>query len=792
MLKLSYFPFAFMSSNLAMTGMLIVCGLAGLNELAADIAITQAITLALFSAFSANARNLILKSTSGLEAKQLLYYRLILLLPLLAVAYWLSSISNVNTFIALLLLLRRSIEWLDEIFLSEMERLNHKKIAFQYFLMQSLLLAFALVWLLANMPFPLLGILLWASLPLCLSGRFYLRISSTGLNQLYSTFRKISPHIGSTAVIGITVYVFRLLMVDLLGKSVAGDLFVAFAIGGILGSVIANAFGPTMVFAQKANSHIQYPKLLKILMAVFFIMGACLIFTSSMFTLFNKSPLFWQAVGLSMIGAVPMVIAQLTRHRLLQTHDDHDLFGPDVLMNVFLVAIMPLVYYLLGVQFMAAMYLFSSVLAWLFYKSYESYELGHLANWRKTFAQVTPLLICLLVLPVFFQFGSGIFTSTDLFFDSDRSILKLPFPFSIIANFAILLGIGAFSRARVSLLFIFLSFVLMTVAVIISTPAATLAQESKFIQIAQFSLPMFALISGQFFEENRTQATFTFEKVFFYTILIVVSLQLAFTLFAGAVTLLPSMKIFSIYQYLHYVPVMFIISYTFIFERLWRDAYQPRLLLLLWLLLAIYSVMTGSLFIVANYLICMLSYVFFFGKLKENKRLKTFLGVNFIIVIVFTCHQHFNLMKNADLEAGPVSMITKVQYGWDQKSTGWQNHLDTIQKHPQTFLVGHSHISERGNAASPHNYYLDFIYNFGLVGLLPILALIIFTAYRTWTQYRQVICKANLLYPLLSIIFLLLIENIFYMGLKQPYPGILSFFLWGVYLSRLNQHKKRT
>lgn len=779
-----------MSSNLAMTGLLIVCGLAGLSELAADIAITQAITLALFSAFSANARNLILKSISGLEANQLLYYRLILLLPLLAIAYWLSSISNVNAFIALLLLLRRSIEWLDEIFLSEMERLNHKKIAFQYFLMQSLLLAFALIWLLANMPFPLLGILLWASLPLCLSGRFYLRISSTGLNQLYNTLRKISPHIGSTAVIGITVYVFRLLMVDLLGKSVAGDLFVAFAIGGILGSVIANAFGPTMVFAQKANNHIQYPQLLKILMAVFLILGTCLIFTSSMLTLFSKSPLFWQAVGLSMIGAVPMVIAQLTRHRLLQTHDDHDLFGPDVLMNVFLVAIMPLVYYLLGIQFMAAMYLFSSVLAWLFYKSYESYELGHLADWRKTFAQMTPLLVCLLVLPVFFQFGSGVFTSADLFFDSNRSISRLPIPFSVIANFAILLGIGAFSRARISLLFIFLSFVLMTIAVIISTPATSLAQESKFIQIAQFTLPMFALISGQFFEENKNQLVFSFEKVFFYTILMVVSLQLISSLLAGSATLLPSIKAFSIYQYLHYVPVMFIISYSFIFERLWRDTFKPGLLLLLWALLAIYSVMTGSLFIVATYLVCMMSYVVLFGQLNEHKPLKAFLGMTFIIVILFTYHQHFNLMKNVDLGAGSVSMITKVQYGWDQKSDGWENHLETIRKHPQILLVGHSHISERGNAASPHNYYLDFIYNFGLVGLLPVLALIVFTAYKTWAGFKQVICNSNLLYPLLSIVFLLFIENIFYMGLKQPYPGILSFFLWGVYLSRINQLKK--
>lgn len=786
------FPLALLSNNLAMTGLLIICGLAGLSELAADIAITQAITLALLTAFSANARNFILKSSSSLQANQLLYYRLILLLPLLPVAYWISSISHVNKFIALILLLRRSVEWVDEIFLSEMERLNNKKIAFQYLMMQSLLLAFALIWLLANMPFSLLGILLWASFPLYLSRRFYSNVSNTDLNQLYRTIKKISPHIGSTAVIGITVYVFRLLMVDLLGKSVAGDLFVAFAIGGILGSVIANAFGPTIVFAQKRNNHIQYPQLLKILMLIFLILGACLIFTSSMLTLFNKSSLFWQAVGLSMIGAVPMVIAQLTRHRLLQTNDDHDLFGPDVLMNVFLVAVIPLVHYLLGIHFMAAMYLFSSVLAWLFYKSYESYEHGHLANWRKNFARMSPLLVSLLILPVFFQFGFGIFSATDLFFDSDRSISRLPFPFSIIANFAILLGIGAFSRAKISLLFIFLSFVLMTVAIIISTSAATLAQESKFIQIAQFTLPMFALISGQFFEDNKSQLTFTFEKVFFYTILFVVSLQLTCTLLAGSATLLPSIKIFSIYQYLHYVPVMFIVSYSFIFEWLWRDKFKPSLLLLLWALLAIYSVMTGSLFIVATYLVCTMSYAVFFGKLKEHKSLKAFLGMIFIAVTLFTYHQHFNLIKKVDFGAGTVSMITKVQYGWDQKSAGWDNHLETILKHPQTFLVGHSDISDRGKTASPHNYYLDFIYNFGMVGLLPILALIVFTAYKTGAEYRQVICNSNLLFPLLSIIFLLFIENIFYMGLKQPYPGILSFFLWGIYLSRLNQHKKRT
>lgn len=785
MLKLAYFPLAFMSSNLAMTGLLIACGFAGLSELAADIAITQAITLAIFSAFSANARNLILKNTYPLHANQLLYYRIIFLLPLLAISYWLSSISNVNAIIALLLLLRRSIEWLDEIFLSEMERLDNKKVAFQYFVLQSLLLTFALVWLLANMPYPLFGIILWASFSLCLSGRFYLSLLKTNLDQLNGIIRKISPHIGSTAVIGITVYVFRLLMVNLLGKSVAGDLFVAFAIGGILGSVIANAFGPTMVFKQRKNNNIQYPKLLKGLMALFFVIGACLISTSSSLTIFNKTPLFWQAVGLSMIGAAPMVIAQLTRHRILQKHEDNDLFGPDVLMNILLVALIPLGFYLFGIQFMASMYLLSSVLAWLFYKSHESFALSNSASWRNRFAQMAPILLCLLVLPVFFQFGSGIFTSTDLFFDSNRSISRLPLPFSILASFAILLGIGAFSRARISLLFIFLNFVLMTVAVIISTPTSTLAQQSKFIQIAQITLPMFALISGQFFENNKNLLGLTYENVFFYTILFVVSLQLLCSLLAGSVTLIPSVKVFSIYQYLHYVPVMLIITYTFIFERLWTRSFNRKLLLLLWALIAIYSMMTGSLFIIATFLTCIGSYVFLFGKLKDHRLLKSCLSMILITVTFLTYHQHVSVMNNADLSTGSVSMITKVQHGWNVKSDGWEIYLKAIREHPQILLVGHSHISELGKATSSHNYYLDLIYNFGIVGLIPLLALIVFTVHKTWIKYSQVICNSHLLYPMLSIAFLLLIENNFYMGLKQPYPGILSFFLWGIYLNRL-------
>lgn len=777
-----------MSNSLAMTGLLIVVGISGLSELASDIAIIQGITLALFSSFSANSRNLILKHSNPVKADQLLYYRLVLLLPLSGLGYWLSFTSHVNTSLALILLLRKSIEWLDEIYLSEMERLGHKRLALHYLMTQAFLLTVALVWMI-KMPFPFLGIFLWACFPLLLSGSFYLRMLRIRSKLPFNIIKRIFPHLGSTAIIGITVYVFRLLMVDLLGKTVAGDLFVAFAIGGILGSIVANAFGPTIVLAQNASNQYSYPKSLKILMLIFFGLGIFFWAASSFISILNKSAVFWEAIGLSMIGAVPMVVAQLIRHRLLQAHDNHDLFGPDVLMNVILIAIMPLMFYLGHGQYLAGMYLVSATLAWLFYKSYEVYDLGYSDRHGQIFEKVKPFIICLLILPIFFQFGSGIFTSADLYFDSNRLISKLPIPFSVVANFIILLCIGAYYRARASLIFIFLTFISMIVALILSTPTGTIAQESKFIQVAQFTLPMFALITGQFIEEKKNQLPFKFENVFFYTILIVVALQLLFSLSKGSWTLTPSLKFFSIYQYLHYVPIMFVLSYMFIFESLWNGKVNSKVLLFLWLLLAVYSMMTNSLFIIAIYLLCVLTHIGFYGKLRDYRTLKILLSILFIAMCAFTYYQHFYLINNHDINVGPVSLVTKVQYGWHQKILGWQSYLSKIFELHKVFLVGHPDISNNARLGNSHNYYLDFIYNFGIIGFLPFVTLLAFTAYKTIIKFKKIACNSELFFPLMSIMFLIFIENMFYTGLKQPYPGILSFFLWGIYLSRLNQQK---
>ena len=58
------FPLAFMLNAFAMTGILIILGLTGNNAMAAEVGIVQAATIALFYAFSANARSLMLNQQS--------------------------------------------------------------------------------------------------------------------------------------------------------------------------------------------------------------------------------------------------------------------------------------------------------------------------------------------------------------------------------------------------------------------------------------------------------------------------------------------------------------------------------------------------------------------------------------------------------------------------------------------------------------------------------------------------------------------------------------------------------
>jgi len=141
-----------MANTYAMTGLLIIFGLLGNTDMAADMAIVQGATLALFYAFSANARSLILNQASSVSVESVVRFRLLLILPLSAIAYWLCvGSTGMESMLASILILRRGVEWLDEAYLSEIERLDISKTSKRYLFIQTALFFFALVWMLSEL-----------------------------------------------------------------------------------------------------------------------------------------------------------------------------------------------------------------------------------------------------------------------------------------------------------------------------------------------------------------------------------------------------------------------------------------------------------------------------------------------------------------------------------------------------------------------------------------------------------------------------------------------------------------
>ena len=630
------FSVAFMANMLSMTAMLILFSMVGQSNMAADLGIVQASTFSLFYAFSANSRNIVLATSSSTLAKSILNIRMILLAPLAFTAFWLSStLGGIEPFFAAILILRRSIEWFGEVDLSERERLGDRRFAFIYVLSQTILFAFAALWILMKMPYPLLGLLCWALLPAFLNIKFACIALADFKNAISSINKNIAPHFGSSLVIGVSLYVFRLLMVLILGKSVSGDLFAAFAIGGVLGSVFVSAFGPSIAFNEKMNGIYKLPKLLVLLLWCFSGIGFLVLCVSFLepdgFSWLGKEIFYWQAIGFSMIGGVVMVHAQLLRNRLLIHNENHDLFGPDLLMNMLAIAAVPLAYFSLGITAVTALSLVGAALAFAFYKSSEFSEIIGKSKREIELKYLQVFIAIFILAPLFIKLDSGIFIAKTIPLSGGGSLMSLPIPPSMFMTYLAVLLIGVYRSVHKSLSVLFFSFILMIFStLVLSTNQGGLGQ-TKVVLIIQCVIPMGALVLGEMFKIEGLDINARLEQVFLALLVVLVPLQLLAGWIQRTLELTGYLYIFSIYQHMQYVPIIFIGAYLFASFSLWQESKYRKLLLLMGPLMGIYA--AASLSPVA--MIFLVMGLFIFAVLRWHWFLEKAPACLFILAMVF-------------------------------------------------------------------------------------------------------------------------------------------------------------
>jgi len=812
------FPVAFAWNTFAMTALMVILGISGQSHLAADVGIIQGAIAALFLSFSANSRSIILNPSSQITIESITWTRLVLLLPLALAAYFLCRISSdASIDFVIALILRRCVEWISDIHLSKMELSHHKVFARNFICLQIVGFLIAVVWLLYSLPMPSLGLYIWALSPFLLSARFVY-----GTLQRKASFQFLwnlmLPQFGSTMIIGITLYVFRLIILLITGKETAGILFTSFALGGMIGSLFAQVLGPSVVLYEDVNRQSFFTFRINLLLGFTVTSGMVLFICSQYPELYNvtlaylkRSNLLWSSIGASLVGGVIMVYAQMIRFRILQLYNDNNLFGPDLLMNLLIIACVPYIYYILGVNALTVLYLISSIFAYFFYWCSERQDIRAGNQFRSASDKALKVIVALLILvPVFFQFSSGIFNDSIMVFDSRGILSNLPIPISAFACFIFIPLISRYRHAYLSLSFLFTMYIVMLIASFVSSGMNVERMSAKLIFLLQFILPMAALVLGQLYE-NLIGNQETMYRVFLYIVMAIIPLQLISTWIQGTYFLYPKIFLFSIYQHLQYVPLILVSAFLMAMYVLSKEKRFRTILLIYIPIVGIYATMSVSISTILLFYIGSILLIVYHYKQGFNIP-NNLLALSIMIALILSfCYLYYGKNNNGYLSIGgqivssafhrgdlqdlnqPINISTSNVPLIDklnntktcQRREYWHYHLQRITSGITPFLFGNVQRPSRNEMPSAHNYYLDLIYNYGFISLIPFIFLIGYTVNQMYRQRHRLLESPEYLGLAVVVTYIIFVDNFVKVGLRQPYSGIFTFFIWGILLSKM-------
>lgn len=387
-----------------------------------------------------------------------------------------------------------------------------------------------------------------------------------------------------------------------------------------------------------------------------------------------------------------------------------------------------------------------------------------------------------ILFPLFFQLSGGIYRSPELLTDSRGVLETLPLPISILTCLIALV----FSPYKREKIWPALAMVAGTAAALLTSlwlgGDSTTSPQRKLMMIVQVMLPLMGLLVGQGVDDTGKSIA----RAFLVVISIVVPWQLLATTLHGADILTHYLYAFSIYSHRQYVTLIFVCAFAYALTSLWDE--QRFWLCILVLPMSAYVSRSFSFLTIAAYgtLLIMFMVWRFWGCAKNGKWI-----LMPLVLFVAIGLAPLSILGTADGQKIPGLFLGKfgeileghIPSNVEERFRDWVNFGNGIVESKTVLLVGHPQPLPREVRTSPHNWYLDIVYNFGLIGLIPIFVLIGYTASLCWKKRN--ILRAETWWLTAIVFFLVIVDSNFKVTLRQPYPGIFAFFMWGMLLSRL-------
>jgi hypothetical protein len=396
-----------------------------------------------------------------------------------------------------------------------------------------------------------------------------------------------------------------------------------------------------------------------------------------------------------------------------------------------------------------------------------------------------------ILFPLSFQIDGGVYRAQEALLDSGGILTKIPLPLSLMSLVAIISLWTPESRVKPALASIAGMFAVCVISLWAGSDGET-PHNRKLITSIQLILPLLGLLLGQLVGNDK-------EKIIARAFMITISIVVPWQLVAGFIqndswsagNLTHNLFAFSIYAHRQYVTLIFICAFAYSMVSLWQE--YKRWFTFLSLLMLVYVSISLSFLTIFAYF----SFILFFlvNQFLPNRPNWKLVGTSLFAFSVISWGG-YSYFQKVNLESSASTVVHNVFHGkFDALIKGqvpsnvqtrieiWEIYSKEILTSQKTLIVGHPQPMPREMKANPHNWYLDIVYSFGMIGLLPIASLMAFTTYSCWRSRKKLTKPA---WILVSIVFyIVLVDNNFKSTLRQPYPGIFTYFLWGILLQNL-------
>ncbi|MDP1773791.1 MAG: hypothetical protein Q8L15_16070 [Methylobacter sp.] len=402
-----------------------------------------------------------------------------------------------------------------------------------------------------------------------------------------------------------------------------------------------------------------------------------------------------------------------------------------------------------------------------------------------------------LLFPLFFQLSGGVYNSAFPVLDSGGMLSALPLPISILACFGgILMLLGNYRRAFLGGIFVAgLLFVLLISLLFAEIGAGV--DRRKIILIFQYLLPAFGLILGQMIVDDDK----LIPRAFLYTLLVIVPVQLVCSwVQKGTFALTHNLYLFSIYSHIQFVPLIMVCAFSYSMVTLWEN--HKRKLFVLACLMLIYVLASASFLAIFAYVAFIVVFIGIrMGMPLQNIKLAIIFPVLVVVAVAMVAESlqmFYEFIGNHNIavhvDGSYVNKFNELASGNIPQNVLerldiWKLYIDAIAESTKTLILGHNVLISREVISSAHNWYLDITYAFGLLSLLPMSLLIGYTAYQLW-QSKQTL-SSETLWLAVIVFYLVIVDNNFKVTLRQPYPGIFAYFLWGLLLSQFPRKREQ-